>query len=556
MQIIDFITILVFSIGVVAMGLVFSRKGSNVKSFFAGSGAVPWQMSGLSLFMGFFSAGTFVVWGSIAYRMGMVSVAIQWTMAIAGFIVGAFIAPRWRKTGALTAAEYITRRLGGGTQKTYTWLFLFVSLFTTAAFLYPVAKIIEVATGLPLSLCILLIGGGCVLYVSLGGIWAVMSTDVLQFVILTAVVIILVLLSAGNIGTVAEFTEKLPDTFMNLTNEEYSPGFLLAFGCYNAIFLGGNWAYVQRYTTVETSKDASKVGYLFGCLYIICPVLWMAAPMIYRTIEPGLSDMESEGAYLLMCKEILPPGVMGLMLAGMIFATASSMNATLNISSGVITNDLYKRWKPESSERTLMNVARLSTLCIGIISIIIALMIQNMGGIVNVVISLAALTGAPLYLPVIWSLFSKRQTGLSILTATVSGLIVNIIFKFVIPAFGGGALSRSNEMILGVFFSAAVLIGFEIYYAIRRKTAPLYPDYVRWETANAEAYASITAEDKHNMVLQNKFSIRVIGFSVLFAGLAVACLSFVSANAFPIIFSTGFALVITGIILILKNRQR
>ena len=122
MQLLDFITIAVFAAGVVIMGLSFSGKSRNMKSFFAAGGAVPWPMSGLSLFMGFFSAGTFVVWGSIAYTSGWVSVAIQWTMALAGFAVGLFIAPRWHKTGALTAAEYITHRLGTRTQKIYTYL--------------------------------------------------------------------------------------------------------------------------------------------------------------------------------------------------------------------------------------------------------------------------------------------------------------------------------------------------------------------------------------------------------------------------------------------------
>ena len=98
MQLLDLITIFIFALGIVIMGLSFSGKGRNMKSFFAAGGAVPWAMSGLSLFMGFFSAGTFVVWGSIAYSLGWIAISIQWTMAIAGFVVGFFIAPRWHKT--------------------------------------------------------------------------------------------------------------------------------------------------------------------------------------------------------------------------------------------------------------------------------------------------------------------------------------------------------------------------------------------------------------------------------------------------------------------------
>ena len=89
---------------------------------------------------------------------------------------------------------------------------------------------------------------------------------------------------------------------------------------------------------MRTPRDAKKVGVLFGVLYTFSPILWMLPPMIYRVFEPGLSGLENENAYLLMCKQTMPAGMLGLMLGGMIFATASSLNATLNISAGVFTN--------------------------------------------------------------------------------------------------------------------------------------------------------------------------------------------------------------------------
>ena len=74
METLDWITIVVFSVAVLATGISLSRTGRDVKGFFAGGGDVPWGLSGLSLFMGFFSAGTFVVWGSIAYSQGLVAI--------------------------------------------------------------------------------------------------------------------------------------------------------------------------------------------------------------------------------------------------------------------------------------------------------------------------------------------------------------------------------------------------------------------------------------------------------------------------------------------------
>ena len=250
---------------------------------------------------------------------------------------------------------------------------------------------------MPLDLCILLLGGFCIVYVAAGGLWAVVSTDVLQFIILTAAVLIVVPLSFGRVGGVVNFIESIPATYFNLVNGEYTIGFIIAFGVYNAIFLGGNWAYVQRYASVNSQSSARKVGFLFGGLYVVSAVLWMLPPMIYRIVNPSLSTIDAEGAYLMMCKEVLPAGLLGLMLSGMVFATASSLNATLNISSGVVTNDIFKRLFPQSSDKTLMRVARISTIIFGLLAIIVALLIPLMGGIVNVVISVAALTGVPLY---------------------------------------------------------------------------------------------------------------------------------------------------------------
>ena len=553
MSLIDILTIIIFSIGVVSVGLSFSKKGGNMKSFFAAGGAVPWPMSGLSLFMGFFSAGTFVVWGAIAYSLGWVSVSIQWTMAIAGFLVGTYIAPRWHKTGALTVAEYITHRLGIRTQKTYTYLFLFISLFTTGSFLYPVARIIEVSTGLPLNTCILLIGGFCILYVAAGGLWAVVSTDILQFIILSAAVIIVIPLSFNRIDGITNFVHSVPDSFFNLLNGEYTLGFIVAFGVYNAIFLGGNWAYVQRYSSVKTAGDSKKVGWLFGGLYLVSPILWMLPPMIYRACNPELSGLENEGAYLLMCKEVLPQGLLGLMLGGMIFATASSLNSTLNISSGVFTNDIFKRIRPNSPDKTLMQVARFSTIGFGLLAIVVALLVPLMGGIVNVVISVAALTGVPLYLPVIWTLFSKRQTGKSIVTATLLSLGVNAFFKFITPLLFDFSLNRAEEMILGVVFPVVILIYFEVYYTLKGTVSPQYNSYKQWEDNNNLQKAMANVAEQESSAEQNRFSLKVIGYGILFTGIGITILGLIAGTGKALIITIGVLLFVLGAYMLKKS---
>lgn len=552
MNILDYITIILFSIGVLITGVSFSKTGKDMKSFFSGGGNVPWGMSGLSLFMGFFSAGTFVVWGSIAYSYGMVSIIIQLTMAVAGYAVGTWIAPRWHRTHSLTAAEYITGRLGVKTQKTYTYIFLAVSVFTTGSFLYPVAKIVEVTTGIPLTTAIFALGAFSMVYVALGGLRGVVVTDVLQFVILFAAVVIAVPLAFDKIGGVGTFFEKVPEGFFELFEGEYTPGFVIAFAIYNMFFLGGNWAYVQRYTSVKTERDSRKTGWLFGVLYTISPILWMLIPMIYRVYNPSLSGLENEGAYLLMCKEAMPDGLLGLMLGGMIFATASSLNATLNISAGVVTNDIFKRMRPDSSEKTLMNVARISTWGFGIMAIIVALLIRSMGGIVNVVISVAALTGVPVYLPVIWSLFSKRQTARTILSATFISLAINLIFKFVTPHFGL-ALDRTWEMIVGTAVPVILLAGIEVVLKAKEFIAPEYMAYISGRNVRMrQENAGDTEESKRT----DRFTQKVLGIGLGLSGMLITVLGFIAEENIVVPVAVGLVVTLIGIYLLILSLRR
>jgi Na+/proline symporter len=479
--------------------------------------------------MSFFSAGTFVVWGSIAYELGWVAITIQMAMCIGGFIVAFVIAPKWRKTNVLTAAEFVRKRLGDKAQKFYTYIILILSLAYTGAFLYPVAKIVNVSTGWSISACVIGLGLLILLYTVVGGLWAVIVTDVLQFVILTAAIFLVVILALGEVGGIEGFWSSLPEKAWKITSEEYSWWFILAFALYNMVFIGGNWAYVQRYTSVKTAKDAKKVGLTFGWLYLISPVIWMLPPMIYKIINPDLSGLETEGAYMLICKQVLPVGMLGLMLGGMVFATASSVNTTLNLAASVITNDLFLVFKPKASLKQIMNVAKLSTLIFGIGTIMVALLVPSVGGIVNVVLSIGAVTGCSLYGPPIWAMFSKRHSGKSILFITIFSLIINIGFKFFYT------LSRADEMLLGTLSPFILLAVYEIY--AKRNGVEKSEDYIKYhnlKTPEISASADIS---------QNIFGMKVLGNTLIAVGLLIISLGMVSSSSQVLIITVGTVII-------------
>lgn len=513
-------------------------------SFYAAGGALPWWMSGLSLFMSFFSSGTFVTWGSIAYSQGLVAITIQWTMAVAGLLVGLYIAPRWNRTKVLTASQYVRDRLGAPVQKTYTYILLLIGSFSTGAFLYPVAKIVEVSTGIPLSLSIFILGSVILVYTAVGGLWAVVVTDILQFAVLTAAVIVVVPLSLKAVGGFNEFIERSPEGFFNLVSGDYSWTFIFVFGLYNLFFVAGNWPYVQRYTSVSSPRDAKKVGLLFGALYFVSPVIWMLPPMIYRVINPDLNGLDNEGAYLLICKEVLPVGMLGLMLGAMIFATSSSVNTAINLFSGVIANDVYKNLRPKSSEKNLVRVGRLATVVLGMITIGVALLIPHMGGIVSFVFTLAAMTGGALFLPPVWALFSKYQRGELLLGVSLVTLTVNGFLKFAAPALWGLSLDREAETVVGIGLPVILLGLTEIYARIKHKDAHQYKAYREIEKSRQEADSSISQETHSE---DNRWGNKVVSLGVAATGCIMLGLSLIANESGALVASIGGAIILLGI---------
>lgn len=555
MDILDYIVMFAFTGIVIAAGLSFAKTGNSMKSYFAAGGAVPWRISGLSLFMSFFSAGTFVVWGSIAYQYGFVSIAIQMTMCLGGLFVGMFIAPAWQKSRALTAAEFVSHRLGISVQKFYSYLILLISLMYTGAFLYPVAKIINVSTGFSIEACILVLGVLIILYTVVGGLWGVMITDVIQFIVLTAAVIIVVPLAFDRIGGVNGLFTNAPEDFFNIVNQEYSWLFLLAFAVYNGIFIGGNWAYVQRYTTVDSPKSASKVGYLLAALYLISPFIWMLPPMIYRIVNPELSGLENEGAYLMMCKEVLPKGLIGLMLGGMVFATASSVNTTLNLVSAVFTNDLYKSVRPNTTPKHLMLVAKTAVVVFGVITILVALMVPSAGGIVEIVLSVGAVTGCSLYGPPIWALFSKVHSGKSILGCTILGLTINIYLKFFHPLLTGISLSRAEEMLAGAIIPFALLASYELWARRKRTVSSDYINYLKQreeESAATEDTGSPTEDSGE----QNRFGLKVLARTMAITALIFIVLGLLAEKGMWITVAIGAIVGVAALMIFNSLKQR
>ncbi|HEY9261495.1 sodium:solute symporter family transporter, partial [Chitinophaga sp.] len=423
-------------------------------------------------------------------------------------------------------------------QQFYTYLVLGLSLFTTASVLYPVGKMVQVATPYSLETCIIIIGVIIALYTAAGGLWAVLVTDVVQFVILTASVLIVIPIAFEHIGGPANLVAKAPPDFFKLFNDEYTIPFMLAFVVYQTMYIGGNWSYVQRYTSVRNEKSAEKVAWLFTVLYLVSPVIWMIPPMIYRIMNPDLAGLGAEGAYMMVCQKVLPAGLIGLVLAGMISATSSKANTTINLAATVFATDIYKKLiRIGASEKEQILVARIFTVLFGICTVIIALLIPRIGGIVGFVLSIASFAGGALCAPIIWSLFSRRQTAFSVVTVTITMLFVNLFLKLAMPAMFDFRLNKTWETIVGQITPLLLLYSFEMYYKLRGCIS--VSDFLREQPMEP----TIDVLQHQAATAQNKFGVRVIAIAMALVGLGVFVLGTIATKASDIVMVVGSCIV-------------
>lgn len=491
----DYVVFTAYVVGTFAVGAMFSRFIKSSGEMFAAGNQSPWWVSGLSGFMTMFSAGTFVVWGSIAYQQGLVAIVINLTYGIAALVAGWFVAGKWRELGVDSAAEFLELRFGKAAVMFCTVTNISYRLVTVSVALYSIAVILAAVVELPegnwladpstgslhVGTAIVLLGALVVVYTVLGGLWAVLMTDVLQFVVLMTSVAFVVPLLLVNSSGWESMASSAPEGFFNFTSHEWT-WWVLAGWCFTQFFMiGAEWAFVQRFICVPTDKDARKSAYLFGALYLVSPVLWMLPPLLYRLTNPNANP---EQAYILACQSVLPDGLSGLMLAAMFSATASMVDSQLNVFAGVLTGDFYKRYfKPLESHAHYVTVGRVITTILGCVVIGFALNVRRLGGATDVIVAVSAMLAGPSLLPTLWGLFSKRVTasciwytvGISfgfgavvefgvidqwISHATQYSTLVDLVAASELVSTQGAG--RTIELFIGVVVPIAVLLVFQV----------------------------------------------------------------------------------------------
>lgn len=480
MAALDYLIVLIYLVGLFLISTFAAKRNTGQKEMFSANRSSPWWASGLSGFMTVFSANTFVVWGGIAYQFGLVAVVINLTYGVAALLIGYFVAGRWNQMGLDTPAEYVAIRFGNRGLSFFTITLLIKRILGVSGSLYALGVLLTARTSsgsaiLPFTLdqAILLFGAIIILYTMQGGLWAVLMTDVLQFIVLTVVVLVASILMLADIGSLENFRTNTPEDFLNFTAGDYTWFFLLGWTIINFFTFGAEWAFVQRFLAVKNPRDARKATYLFGLMYLVTPLFWMLPPLLYRSQVQGA---QKESAYIMATESVLPAGLVGLMVAALFSATASMVSSQLNVFAGVLTNDFYRTFfDPAASEKKLVRVGRVFTLLLGAVLVVIALLVPAMGGAEKLVITINSMLVVPLLAPTLWGLFSRKLAFRHLVYVTLISFTLGMTLRFGLPLlidqesrFGWITdwVTKNQKMVelfVGVLLPVCLLAAFEFF---------------------------------------------------------------------------------------------
>ncbi|MBL8875039.1 MAG: hypothetical protein JNM86_04505 [Phycisphaerae bacterium] len=477
-SIVDSITIGVYLVLLIAVGLRVRALNRNSTDFFRSGCQGTWWLVGVSDFMASFSAWTFTGAAGVAFEAGW-SVAIIFLANAFGFFLNAtWFAPWFRQLRATTVPEIIRNRFGASTQQFYAWSNVPIRILYSALHLSALAIFTAAAFGLNISDVIIVVGIVVLITAVTGGSWAVLSTDFIQMLILMPLTILIAVLCIVKIGGPGEFfsliqSKGLSDQFAVVKPQGAFPNgsytWLWAAAMFlQGLFMSNSMTSASRYFAAKDGSAARKAAIVAGILTLIGGLVWFIPPITARLlfadeVLASSASKPAEVAYAVASAKMLPAGLTGLMVVAMFAATGSSMDTGLNQTSAIITRDILPGicrligWA-SPPERWMVTIGRIATALLGVCIIQLALYFAGTkgAGIFEHMLALGSMLVMPMSIPLFLALFVRRAPWWSALFSMTAALVPSAISLMASRA--GNPWTFQKEIFVGVTVGVAAFL--------------------------------------------------------------------------------------------------
>jgi len=507
--ILDLAIILIYLLGILLVGVWVVRKQKMTSSsYFLAGRSLNWALVGAALFASNISTIHLVGLAAAGYRDGMVQGNFEWMAAFLLILLGLVFAPFYFKNKISTLPEFLEKRYGGASRSLLAFLAIMGALFLhIGVSLYAGAVVFETFFGIDKWYSIIIISLITSIYTVLGGLKSVVITETIQTVILIlgasimAVIAIFALPDKG-IHSMAELKEVLrPDHLVLLRSAESSPNMP-----WYAIILGypviGIWYWcadqtiVQRVLGARSERDA-KLGPIFAGFIKILPVFIMVVPGIlaYALFGDIIGENANEALPVLIT-ELLPTGLKGLLSAALMAALMSTIAAALNSSATLVSVDIVKRTRPDTTDHQQVTIGRWTAVAVMLLAIAWSPMIERFRSIFDAINNILAVLAPPIAVVFLWGVFSKRGTKEASFITIITGFVLGaIVFTIDFPAFGDVKIISESWNIPYMLQSFWLFVILTLVYFVVSYLTPK-PDPAKIESLTLEKPLSFITKGK------------------------------------------------------------
>jgi Na+/proline symporter len=418
------------------IGLYYARFTTSIGEYFLSDRKAPWWLAGTSMVATTFAVDTPLAVTGFVAQNGIAGNWLWWNMAASGLLTVFFFAALWRRSGVLTDVEFIELRYGGraaswlrGVRAIYQGVLVntIIMGWVNLAMVKVLSLTLHVPTTLALYVCLVLTA----VYVTFGGLWSVMVTDMLQFVVKMSMAIVLAVVAVAAVGGIAALKGKLAG--VDAAHHAAGAGSLLAFVPSGdaswmplttfLVFIGVSWwassypgaepgggSYIaQRIFACKDEKNAVLASLFFNVAhYALRPWPWIVVALCALVLYPhGVAGpdgvIDPELGYVQTLVDHLPASLRGLMLAGFLAAYMSTIGTQLNLGASYLTNDLYRRFiRPAASEQHYVTISRVMTGVVLVLAALVTPLMHSVGDAWKYMLTMTAGVGLVMILRWYW----------------------------------------------------------------------------------------------------------------------------------------------------------
>lgn len=466
---IDTVIIILYMGGILVFGLLFRKYVTTTEDYFLAGRMLPWWVISFSIIGTNIGAYDYMGGAGGAFRFGIAQANYEWLGAIPAMIVSAFlVVPYFWKKGVYTVPEFLGMRYNEAVRTIESIIYGIFFVMLLGIFFWASGLMLHTYLGWPLKLSIVITAIIVGIYTITGGLAAVALTDVVQLGVMFVGGISMAVIGFWRAGGIQVFLEKLSSShpqhlrlFLPLDNPEYPwLGMILGLGLVlSPAWWCANQSIIQRALGARSEWDA-KAGMLFAAFPKTMVPLLVVLPGFFALVFASPSEIANpDQALPWVIKNLLPPGLAGLVFVAFVAALHSSVDSTLNSASTLWTRDLYQRFiRRDASDKHYLIVGRILTGFFVLFGVLFAPVTDKFPGIYVAMQNLLSLfqgpTLATLLLGILWWRATKWG-GLFGLTGGVAaaGLLFAFKINFLYVAWWSFVASGTINIIVSLFTS-------------------------------------------------------------------------------------------------------